>query len=216
MTTIGFLHTSELHIPTFGTLLSEIRPSAVDVHLVDKDLLADARDGDADIERRVLQRLRELAAHQPDVILCTCSTLGELAEGLTGELGLPVLRIDRPMAERAAENGGRIALVATVESTLAPTRRLFEECAAQAGHKAILVDAPCLDAWAMFEAADHAGYLDRVARHVRSLVDDVDVDIVALAQASIAPVADLVGDLAVPVLGSPRLAILRAVELAAT
>jgi hypothetical protein len=110
------------------------------------------------------------------------------------------------------ENGGRIALVTTVESTLAPTRRLFEECAAKAGREAVLVDAPCLDAWKLFEAGEHAGYLDRVARHVCGLADDVDV--IALTQASMAPVADLVGDLAVPVLSSPRLAVLRAVELA--
>lgn len=62
------------------------------------------------------------------------------------------------------------------------------------------------------EAGDHAGYLDRVARHVRGLADDVDV--VVLAQASMAPAANLVGDLSIPVRSSPRLAVLRAVELA--
>ena len=41
-----------------------------------------------------------------------------------------------------------------------------------------------------------------------------DVDVAVLAQASMAPAADLVGDLSIPVLSSPRLAVLRAVELA--
>jgi hypothetical protein len=58
----------------------------------------------------------------------------------------------------------------------------------------------------------YVSYFDRVARHVQGLADDVDV--VVLAQASMAPAADLVGDLSIPVLGSPRLAVLRAVELA--
>jgi hypothetical protein len=38
-------------------------------------------------------------------------------------VAVPVLRIDRPMAERAVAAGGRIAVVAAVESTLAPIRR---------------------------------------------------------------------------------------------
>jgi hypothetical protein len=77
-------------------------------------------------------------------------------------------------------------------------RQLFEECAANVGSSATPIDAPCLDAWELFEAGDHAGYVDRVARHVQGLADDVDV--VVLAQASMAPAADLVGDLSIPVL----------------
>jgi hypothetical protein len=69
----------------------------------------------------------------------------------------------------------------------------------------------CLDARELFEAGDHTGYLARIARHIRGLTD---FDIVMLAQASMAPAADLVGDLSVPVLSNPRLAVIRAVELA--
>jgi Asp/Glu/hydantoin racemase len=214
MRTVGFLHTADVHVPTFRTLLTEIAPAVVDVHLVDADLLADARRHGvhAGIQARVLQRLRELAGHAPEAIVCTCSTLSGSAERCAQEIELPVVRIDRPMAERAVASRGRIAIVAAVESTLAPTRELFEECAAQAGSRATPVDAPCLDAWELFEAGDYAGYFDHVARHVRGLA--VDVDVVVLAQASMAPAADLVGDLAIPVLSSPRFAVLRAVELA--
>jgi hypothetical protein len=144
--------------------------------------------------------------------LCTCSTLGAAAERLAQEIKTPVVRIDRPMAESAVAHGGRVALVVAIDATLAPTRQLFEECAAHAGSGVTLVDAPCLDAWERFEAGDHAGYLGRVARHVRGLADDVDV--VVLAQASMAPAADLVRDLSIPVLSSPRLAVIRAAELA--
>ena len=118
------------------------------------------------------------------------------------------------MAESAVANGGRVALAVAIDSTIAPTRQLFEECAAHAGSDVTLVDAPCLDAWERLEAGDHAGYLDRVARHVRGLADEIDVDVVVLTQASMASAADLVGDLSIPVLSSPRLAVLRAVELA--
>ena len=212
--TLAFLHTADVHVATFSGLASEVAPGAMDVHLVDAQLLSDARRHglDAGLEARVLARLRELAVREPGAIVCTCSTIGGSAERLAQEIGTPVVRIDRPMAESAVAHGGRVALVVAVDSTLAPTRQLFEECATNAGSDVTLVDAPCLDAWERFEAGDHAGYLDRVAQHVRGLADDVDVAV--LAQASMAPAADLVGDLSIPVLSSPRLAVLRAVELA--
>jgi Asp/Glu/Hydantoin racemase len=203
-----------VHVATFSGLLSEVAPGAMAVRLVDAELLSDARRRgvDAGIEACVLARLRELAVREPGAIVCTCSTLSGSAERLAQAIEIPVVRIDRPMAESAVAHGGRVALVVAIDSTLAPTRQLFEECAANAGSDATLVDAPCLGAWERFEAGDHAGYLDRVARHVRGLADDVDV--VVLAQASMAPAANLVGDLSIPVLSSPRLAVLRAVELA--
>jgi hypothetical protein len=152
--TVGFLHTSPVHVPAFRALLAEVAPGVADVHLVDEALLA----------------------------------------------------------ERAVAGGGRVAVVAAVESTLGPTRQLFEECAAACGSAAVVVDAPCLEAWALFEAGDHAGYHELIARHVRGLAEDFDV--VVLAQASMAPAAALLADLAVPVLSSPRLAVARAVAIA--
>jgi glutamate racemase len=212
--TIAFLHTADVHVATFSRLLNDVAPGATDVHLVDAELLNDARRHGlhAGIEAHVLARLRELAVREPGAIVCTCSTLGGSAERVAQKLETPVVRIDRPMAESAVANGGRVALVAAIDSTLAPTRHLLEECAAQAGSDVTLVDAPCFDAWERFEAGDHAGYLDRVARHVRGLADDVDV--VVLAQASMAPAADLLGDLSISVLSSPRLAVVRAVARA--
>lgn len=212
--TFGFLHTSPVHVPTFRALLAQVAPGSIDVHLVDEDLLAELRVHryDAGIESRLLGRLREIARHAPDVVVCTCSTLGGHVEGLAARVGAPVLRIDRPMAELAVARGGRVAVVAAVQSTLGPTRELFEQCAAACGSGAVILDAPCLQAWALFEAGDHAGYFALIARHIRELAGDVDV--VVLAQASMAPAAELLRDLAIPLLSSPRLAVLRAAEIA--
>jgi aspartate/glutamate racemase len=214
VTTIGFLHTSPLHVPVFRALLSEVDPGVADSHVVDESLLADVRvyGYDASIEARLLAHLHELDRRAPAVIVCTCSTLSGDAERLAGRVRAPVLRIDRPLAERAVADGGRVALVAAVESTLAPTRALFLECAAAARTGAVVVDAPCLEAWPRFERGDLTGFYDHIARHVRGLAGGADV--VVLAQASMAPAAALLEDLDVPVLSSPRLAVQRAVEIA--
>ncbi len=116
------------------------------------------------------------------------------------------------MAESAVAHGGQVDVVAAVESTLAPTRELLEQCAASAGTAAVVLDVPCLDAWELFEAGDDAGYCERIVRHADTLADHVDV--VVLAQASMGPAAALLQGLTVPVLSGPRPAVIRAVELA--
>lgn len=122
MTAVGFLHTSDVHVLPFQAVLSDVAPAAGEVNLVDEDLLTDARARGvgADVAARLRRRLRDLAERGPDVIVCTCSTLSSEAERLTDELGVPVVRIDRPMAESAVAKGGRVAVVVAVASTLTP------------------------------------------------------------------------------------------------
>ncbi|UQU64380.1 aspartate/glutamate racemase family protein [Couchioplanes caeruleus] len=207
MTTIGFLHTADVHVGTFRRLLRELGPGCTDVHVVDESLLADARERgvDGDVERRLLGRLREVAARRPDVIVCTCSTLGGHAERMGAAVGVPVLRVDRPMAEAAVAAGARIGVVASTASTLGPTCELLASCARPGTE---IVEAPCLDAWPLFLASDFDGYAHRVAEHARTL----DVDVVVLAQASMAGAEQLLADLGRPVFCSPRIAVRRTLE----
>jgi Asp/Glu/hydantoin racemase len=214
VTAVGFLHTADVHVETFRRLLGELAPGWRDVHVVDAALLASARDRGVDeaVEARLHARLSELAAAGPRVIVCTCSTLSGHAERMSPRLPVPVLRIDRPMAEQAVALGRRIAVVAAVASTLAPTRELLRESASAAGVDVALVDAPCLDAWALFEAGRLDEYARRVAAHARQVAADADV--IVLAQASMAPAAALLRDLDTPVLTSPQAAVARAVAMA--
>src|SRR6185312_2634916 len=43
VTTIGFLHTGDVHVATFRRLREELAPGWQDLHIVDPALLADAR-----------------------------------------------------------------------------------------------------------------------------------------------------------------------------
>jgi hypothetical protein len=131
-------------------------------------------------------------------VLCTCSTIGAVAE--EAGAGVPVLRVDRPMAAAAVARGPRVVVVATSESTLGPTAALVEEEARAAGRsvqvRTLLVDG----AWARFEAGDIDGYVRSVAAAADSVTD---ADAIVLAQASMTP-AQRLTTTAVPVLSSPR------------
>jgi glutamate racemase len=212
MATLGFLHTAHVHVATFRALVRAAAPGAADVHVVDESLLADARaDGVDAVRARVAARVGGLVAAGAAVVVCTCSTIGAAAE--QARAGVPVVRVDRPMARAAVAGGGRVGVVAAVGSTVGPTRALLLEEAAAAGSGAMLVDAPCPAAWALFEAGDVAGYLDAVAAHVDALVRSGGADVVVLAQASMAPVADRFTGGPVPVLSSPAAAVAAAAAL---
>jgi hypothetical protein len=206
VTTIGFLHTAGVHVATFRGLFAELAPPGLDDrHLVDESLLADARrTGSAP---GLPARLDELAAAGADLIVCTCSTIGADAE--TAGLSVPVMRLDRPMAEAAVAAGDRITVVATVESTLEPTLALLRGAAERAGRRVTLVASPCLGAWRHFEAGDIAAYDEEIAVHVRAIAADADV--IVLAQAGMAGAAALLPGL--PVLTSPRAAVHEALRL---
>jgi len=214
VTAVGFLHTSDVHVGTFRALLAKHAPQLGAIDAVDQTLLDDARARgvDDDIRQRLETRLRSLREQGAAVVLCTCSTLSGVAERLTESVGVPVIRVDRPMAERAAGIGGRIAVVVAVPSTLAPTRELLAECIARSPRDSTLIESPCVDAWTLFEAGDTEGYLDLIAAHARQTADHADV--ILLAQASMAGAADQLTDLPIPVLTSPSTAVQHAAALA--
>jgi len=109
------------------------------------------------------------------------------------------------MAERAVALGSRIGVAFASASTLAPTTDLIEACAAAVGHEIAIIPIDATSAWEAFLAGDHDRYAATIAEHVRAQATEVDV--IVLAQASMAPAASLLADLTVPVLTSPAIAI---------
>ncbi|MGI5404310.1 aspartate/glutamate racemase family protein [Streptomyces sp. CA-135486] len=195
---LALLHTSSVHIPVFEALRDQDHPGLELRHLVHEELLIRAgEEGPAAVATAVATVLTSAVATGASAVLCTCSTIGGVAEACADGLGVPVLRVDRPMAAAAAV-ADRIVVVATVRSTLEPTAALIrEEAAGRAVElRTLLVE----DAWERFEAGDRDGYLDAVT----AAVDAVrDADVIVLAQASTADAADGART-PVPVLSSPR------------
>ncbi|MGW2783087.1 aspartate/glutamate racemase family protein [Streptomyces populi] len=196
---VALLHTSSAHVPVFDALRDADHPDLELRHLVDEELLARARrEGPDAVAGEVRTLLVSAVADGARVVLCTCSTIGAVAERT--DAGVPVLRVDRPMAAAAVAAGPRVVVLATVASTLGPTLALVEEEARRAGlpveARTALVD----DAWALFEAGDTEG----CARAVADAADAVaDADAIVLAQASMTA-AERLTTTPVPVLSSPR------------
>jgi hypothetical protein len=209
MADLVFLHTSPVHVATFDALLKELAPQRSAVHHVREDLLMRAqRDGlDAGLTAAVRAALLS-AAPEGRVMVCTCSTIGGLAEAT--EAGVPVTRIDRAMADAAVQAGAPVLVVAALQSTLAPTAQLLQSSAERLGMP-LHTRTVCVDeAWPHFEAGRRDDYLATIATAVRREARPGDT--VVLAQASMADAASLLADTGLVVLSSPKLGLLQALR----
>ncbi|WP_031481815.1 aspartate/glutamate racemase family protein [Streptomyces bicolor] len=197
---LALLHTSPLHIPVFDALRQEHHQDLELRHFVDEELLSRARrEGTEAVADDVRKALHQAVADGARAVLCTCSTIGAVAEEAAAEAGVPVLRVDRPMAAAAVAEGACVVVLATVESTLGPTASLIEDEARRAGRPADVRTRLVEGAWERFDAGD----VDGCARLVAAAADDVvDADAIVLAQVSIAP-AQRLATTPVPVLSSP-------------
>ncbi|MEU5365911.1 aspartate/glutamate racemase family protein [Streptomyces sp. NPDC005925] len=200
---LTLLHTSPVHVPVFDALRDQDHPGLELRHVVLPELLERARrDGAAAVAPDVRRALRQAVADGARAVLVTCSTLGGVAESGAGgdDAGVPVLRVDRPMAAAAVALGPRVVVLATLGSTLGPTCALVEDEAVRAGRPVAVRTHVPDGAWSAFAAGDTA----RCARLVADVADGIgDADVIVLAQASMAPAEQLVTT-SVPVLSSPR------------
>ncbi|MFD9718687.1 arylsulfatase [Streptomyces sp. NPDC059076] len=224
---IALLHTSPVHVPVFDALRDRDHPGVQLLHIVRVDLLDRAvKEGPDAVAPALVEALTEAVGQGATSVLCTCSTLGAVAEASAAAVGVPVVRVDRPMAAAAARMP-RVAVVAALASTVEPTVALIQEEAralpvGRGGRDPDVRSVVVEGAWERFLDGDREGYLDSVAAAVDALcapdadVDadaDADVDVVVLAQASMADAGGRVRT-AVPVLSSPRSGLRGAVEAA--
>ena len=207
---LALLHTSPVHVPVFDALRDEAHPGLELRHLVAEDLLERARvDGPAAVAGDVRARVRDAVGRGARAVLCTCSTIGGVAEAAAAEAGVPVLRVDRPMAAEAVAAGSRVVGGAPQGSTRRPTGGCVEEEARRVGRSVGVRTVLVQGAWECFEAGDPAGYVRRVAEAADAVTD---ADVIVLAQASMAPAGTLTTT-PVPVLSSPRAGLAAAVRL---
>ncbi len=210
---IAFLHTSPVHVEPFERLVRAVDSTLQVDHVVAEDLLADARRlglNDPGLIQRVHSTILKAGSTGASLVVCTCSTIGSLAERAPTEGQFGTVRIDRAMADQAVKRGPNILLVAALESTIDPTTRLIQESAMTVGAPINIRTLWVADAWQHFEKNDHHRYLLAIARAVELELmarDTGEVNLVVLAQASMAPADKLLEHLGVEVLSSPKLGI---------
>lgn len=210
---IALLHTADVHVATFDQIFADLGSDVVLDHHVHPDLLDRARRGGLDAVRSEVQTtLKALAT--ADAVLCTCSTLGPLVDEIA--LSFPhIVRIDRPLMEKACGDGHRILVAICLDSTRDATLALLTACAAKAGRKIDTVLVVCSDAWAFFEAGDIDAYAQSIAATIKAkIAKHPDIDGIVLAQASMRVAETALEDMGIPVRSAPVIAAQRCIAVA--
>lgn len=208
--TLGLIHTSATLVPVFEELCKQFLPKVNVFNIVDDSLIKDViakKKLTSQTARRVVDYIGSAESAGADHILVTCSSIGAAVEAAVPLAGVPVLRVDQPMADLAVKTGYKIGVVATLPTTLEPTSDLVKRRAAYAGKEIELVSRLCEGAFEALMSGDSAKHDRMVADALRELSQQVDV--ILLAQASMARVVDTLSeaDKKIPIIASPPQAV---------
>jgi Asp/Glu/hydantoin racemase len=210
---VFIVHTSFVSVHDLTALFRKLGPHITVHHIVDDSLLDEvlANGGvTAGVKQRMRQYFRAAAAAGADLIFSQCSSVGEAADFATRVVRVPVVKIDSAMAEHACRIGGKIGVVATLETTLGPTCRLVAATARQ--HHASVKIVRCLvkGAFDVLQRGDRARHNRMVLQAIRRLAKQVDV--IICAQGSMIAILPELGPTPIPVLTSPELGVRKAVD----
>jgi Asp/Glu/hydantoin racemase len=204
------IHTVSPLIEVFNRLCSKIIPGVQVLHILDEPLLRMIRE-QTGAENDYILRLQNHVAFakkaNPGAILVTCSTVSPLVDKVQKKSKIPVLKIDDAMIAEAVNGGPSIGVVATLTSTLEPTRSALEHRANKEGKK-IGVKMVHVE-YALGNLLK--GKADLHDEQVRDAVYKLlkQTDVIVLAQASMARVLETIpeSERLVPILSSPHLAL---------
>jgi Asp/Glu/hydantoin racemase len=190
MKKIGVIHTAPATVQSLTELIRREIPGAEVMNLLDDTILNDmnAGSGVKYVRERWITYASILEHMGADAVLSACSTVGEIAEEARRVLTVPVYRIDEAMAEEAVRRGGRIAVLATLPSTLGPTVRLVERKAKESGRPLQISTVLVAGAFEALRAGDRQAHDAKIRGAVRETLGRADL--LLLAQASMAPAAE--------------------------
>jgi Asp/Glu/hydantoin racemase len=205
MTTIAVIHTGPVTVGPIKEQLNELIAGARVINIMDDSLLNDVRSAGhltPEVASRIYSYMSNAQAMGADVIINACSSVGEASDSLKDFIRTPIIKIDEPMAQEACAIGRRIGVVATVSTTLDPTVRLIQRKAGEMGRTVDVTERIAEGAFEALLAGDGSRHDEILKQTIVALADEVDV--VVLAQVSMARLVPTLGTLRVPVLSSPR------------
>lgn len=182
--TIACLHTAESNIAVYEAAAKALGlPAGILRHHVRADLLL-AAEKVGHLTEEILAETAALLLHlaeDADAVVLNCSTLGPAVSQVAAGAMAPIIRADATLADEAVKTGGKVIILCTVETTIAPTTTLFKAAAKATSAEIEVRLVP--GAWAHFRAGDLPAYLTAIADAVKAAHDEGPVTI-AFAQAS--------------------------------
>ena len=215
MKKIGMIHTSPVSLNDLKELVKEKMPDVELVNIIDDSLLEEVK-GNGGLTPAIISRMmtyvQTAASLKPDLIFNQCSSVGEAFDIAKKCTDIPTLKIDEAMAEKAVSLGKKIAVIATVASTMKPSCNLVRMKAKEAGKEVEVKE------YLVNGALDILMKEKNVEKHNQLVLNEInkaceECDVVVLAQGSMTAILPYLKETSKPVLTSPEMAIDRAKEM---
>ncbi|UQZ81789.1 Asp/Glu/Hydantoin racemase [Paenibacillus konkukensis] len=210
MTTIAAIYTGQGLAERIQPLFREELPGCRLVTLLDDSLIAEViREGRVTpgVTRRLFQYYRHAEELGADVIFNTCSSVGEVADWAKPMIGVPIVKIDEAMAQQAVQGFDRIGVLATLPTTLEPTRRLLQKEAELKGSSVNIADALAEGAYQALTSGQPEEHDRLILEAAKKAAEQADV--LVLAQGSMIRMEEALRQATgLPVYSSPRLGII--------
>ncbi len=201
---VGVVHTFLYSVEDIKAQFKKQLPEVEMINIIDDSLLEEAL-ANKGVTPGLISRLCDYYTNLQELgcvcALNQCSSVAEASEIAAKLLSIPVVKIDAPMARQAVQLGRKIAVIATAISTVAPSSRLVERMAQEAG-KDVTVNRCFVEGAYDFllKTGDRAKHNEMVVAKVREAAETNEV--IVLAQGSMYHLMPLLQDIKVPVLTS--------------
>ena len=173
--------------------------------LQDPSILADVREAGyvtTAPAARLIGMYMKAAEEGVDAMLNLCSSVGEVADcvqDVAKYIGVPIVRVDEEMCREAVRKGTKIGVMATLPTTMEPTKSTIRRLARECNKKIELVD--CLVEGAF--GLNQEQFKARMAESAAAIADKVDV--IVFAQGSMAYCEEYIAEkFSKVVVSSPR------------
>ena len=170
----------------------------------DPSILAEVRDAGyvtAPPAARLVGMYMTAVSEGADAILNLCSSVGEVADAaqdIARYTGIPIVRVDEEMCREAVRQGKRIGVMATLPTTLNPTKNTILRVAREMNRQVELVDALVDGGFGL----DQEQFKALMSEYAGTIADKVDV--ILFAQGSMAYCEEYIHEKYGKVLSSPR------------
>lgn len=171
----------------------------------DPSILADVREAGyvtALPAARLIGMYMKAVADGAEAILNICSSVGEVADAAQDAaryLGIPIVRIDEDMCRSAVREGNRVGVMATLPTTLTPTKNTVARVAREMNRPVEIVDVLVEGGFGL----DPEQFKVLMTKYAGEIIDQVDV--LLFAQGSMAYCEEYIQkQYGKPVFSSPR------------
>ncbi len=206
MKRIAAIYTGAALLAPLSALLKEELPEYKVINILDDALIGEVNAAGCittDVRKRLLAYYQTVSNCGVDLILNTCSSIGEVVYEAQPFVDTPIVRIDDAMAQEAVSKYSHIGVIATLPSTLGPTMRLLERWSNATGRKVQIENGLAEGAFAALSNGNPLLHDQLILEKGKELAGCCDA--IVLAQGSMARMEQQLADtLGIAVLSSPK------------